>query len=96
MKRKPSYSVAEARARLPTILNEVDAGEDVYLTRRGRPAAVVLSTERFEALREGRPTFAQAYERFVRARPQGQGNAKLDRAFFSSLRDRSPGRRVRL
>ena len=94
MKRKSSYSVAEARAQLPSILDEVDAGEDVYLTRRGRPAAVVLSTERFEALREGRPKFAEAYERFVQAR--GQSKAKLDRAFFTSLRDRSPGRRVRL
>jgi len=94
MKRKSSYSVAEARAQLQSILHEVDAGEDVYLTRRGRPAAVVLSTERFEALLEGRPTFAEAYERFVQAR--GQRKAKLDRAFFTSLRDRSPGRRVRL
>jgi prevent-host-death family protein len=94
MRRKSSYSVAEARAHLPAILNEIDAGEDVYLTRRGRPAAVVLSPQRFEALRDGRPTFAEAYERFLSAR--GQSTAKVERAFFTSLRDRSPGRRVRL
>jgi len=40
-----SYSVAQARAHLPDILDEVKAGREVQLTRRGTPAAVVVSVE---------------------------------------------------
>ena len=46
------YSVAEARAHLPSILVQAEAGEAVELTRRGRPVAVVLSHEAFERVEE--------------------------------------------
>ncbi len=43
----------EARARLTELLDEVEARhEHVVITRNGRPAAVVLSTEEYEALEE--------------------------------------------
>lgn len=34
-------SVTEARAKLPEILDEVDAGREVTITRHGKPVAVV-------------------------------------------------------
>jgi prevent-host-death family protein len=89
-----SYSVAEARARLPTILDDVEAGEDVRLTRRGRPVAVVLSSEKYDALRSGRPGFADAYRAFVACHDLSVVGIEAD--FFESLRDGEPGRRVRL
>jgi prevent-host-death family protein len=92
MSPKKSYAVGEARANLPSILNEVDAGSDVYLTRRGRPVAVVLSTRAYEALRNERPSFREAYATFVKDR----GPSALPADTFESLRDRSPGRKVRL
>jgi antitoxin YefM len=43
----------EARARLTELLDEVEARhEHVVITRNGRPAAVVISTEEWEALEE--------------------------------------------
>jgi prevent-host-death family protein len=43
----------EARSRLSELLDEVSARhEHVVLTRNGRPAAVVLSSEEYEALVE--------------------------------------------
>ncbi len=43
----------EARARLTELLDEIEARhEHVVITRNGRPAAVVLSTEEYEALEE--------------------------------------------
>jgi prevent-host-death family protein len=89
-----SYSVADARARLPDILDEVEAGREVQLTRRGRPVAVVLSAHRYEALRSERTAFGDAYRAFLeRHSPEEVG---IDPEFFQSLRDRTPGRRVRL
>jgi prevent-host-death family protein len=34
--------VSEARAALPEVLDRVGAGEDVTITRHGRPVAVVV------------------------------------------------------
>ncbi|MDB4979838.1 MAG: Antitoxin [Myxococcales bacterium] len=92
--RKKTYSVAQARAALPGILNEVSAGEDVYLTRRGQPVAVVLSTRSYERL-SGRPaTFSSTYRAFLETR--GGKAVALDDAFVRALRARGPGRRVPL
>ncbi|SRR6266540_4829417 len=89
-----SYSVADARAHLPDILDEVEAGKEVQLTRRGRPVAVVVSAEKYEALRLDRTTFGDAYRAFAeRYAPQ---DIALEADFFDSLRDRAQGRRVRL
>lgn len=43
----------EARARLTELLDDVEAThEHLVITRKGRPAAVVISTEEWEALEE--------------------------------------------
>lgn len=88
-----SYSVADARAHLPDILEEVESGKDVQLTRRGRPVAVVLSLEKFEALRQDRTNFGDAYRAF--AERHAPDEIALEPDFFESLRDTAPGRKVR-
>lgn len=88
------YSVADARAHLPEILDEVEAGRDVRLTRRGRPVAVVLSTEQYEALRTAKARFADAYRRFLDRHALHE--VGVDAGFADSLRDKRAGRRVRL
>ena len=37
-----TLSVSEARAKLPSILDQVEAGDEVTITRHGRPIAVVV------------------------------------------------------
>jgi prevent-host-death family protein len=39
----PSISVTEARAALPSLIDRVEAGEEVTITRHGRPVAVLVS-----------------------------------------------------
>jgi len=63
-------TVSQARAALPEILDRVAAGEEVTITRHGKPAAVVV---RPDALRTRRAdqAFAAAerlHERLVEAR----------------------------
>jgi len=89
-----SYSVADARAHLPDILDDVEAGKDVQLTRRGRPVALVLSPQRYEMLRSEQTNFGEAYRAFL-----GRHTAEeigLEPGFLESLRAQDPGRRVRL
>jgi prevent-host-death family protein len=90
----PRYSVAQARAHLSAIIEQAEAGEAVELTRRGRPVAVVVSREEFARLRSDRPRFGDAYRAFLkRFRLDEVG---LEREFAASVRDRSPGRQVKL
>lgn len=89
-----SYSVADARARLPDILDEVETGKEVHLTRRGRPVAVVISSHRYDTLRSAPASFREAYRAFLKRYPLKDGG--IDARSFASLRDRTHGRPVRL
>ena len=44
-RRKTSYSVAEAKSGLSELLDRVEAGEEILITRRGRAIAKVESAE---------------------------------------------------
>lgn len=52
-------SVSEARASLPQILDRVERGEEVTITRHGRAAAVVVRPDALRARRADR-VFADA------------------------------------
>lgn len=84
------YSVAQARAKLPRILDEVESGAEVELTRRGRRVAVVVAVDEFERITSGRRQFAKAYAEFRR---RYEGVARKD---LEDLRDRGAGREVLL
>jgi prevent-host-death family protein len=88
------YSIAEARANLPTLLDEVESGADIELTRRGRPVAIVLSIDQYARLSGKRVGFKDAYERFLDTHSLAE--AGVDRKFLTQLRDRAAGRKVSL
>jgi prevent-host-death family protein len=88
------YSIAEARAKLPAIVDATRAGHAVEITRRGKPVAAVISIKELEALRAKPSPFAEAYERFRRVHPQG--DVGIERDFVEGLRPRGTGRKVRL
>jgi len=41
----PTYSVAEAKNQLPKLLDQAIAGEEVTITRRGKPIAKIVPNE---------------------------------------------------
>ena len=89
-----SYSVADARAHLPDILDDVEAGKEIELTRRGRAVAIVISPEKYEALRGDQSNFAEAYRAFTSRYALEEIGLEPDD--LDSTRDETPGRRVRL
>ena len=89
-----SYAIAEARANLPTLIDEVAAGAAVELTRRGKVIAIMISVEEYERLRTPRASFQEAYQQFLKKHSREQ--AGLEPGFANKLRDRSPGRKVPL
>jgi cellobiose PTS system EIIB component len=87
-------TVAEARSRLPRLLHAVERGQAVEITRRGQPVAVVVSLADYRRI-SGKPGDAwEAYERWSAS--VDAADRELPDDFFSALRDRSPGRGVRL
>lgn len=68
-------TVSEARAALPEILDRVEAGEEVTITRHGKPAAVVV---RPDALRTRRADQALAVAERVRERVVEARSRPLD------------------
>jgi prevent-host-death family protein len=88
------YSIAEARANLPTIVDQAEAGQEIELTRRGKPVAVVVSLRELERLRGERVPFGEAYRRFLKMHPLRE--LGVDDDLFEAARDRDPGRKVSL
>lgn len=42
-----SYTVSEARAHLPALLDRVALGEEITVTRHGRPAVILIHPDRW-------------------------------------------------
>ncbi|MGH9056294.1 MAG: type II toxin-antitoxin system Phd/YefM family antitoxin [Acidimicrobiales bacterium] len=79
-----STTVSEARAILPQLLDRVSAGEEVTITRYGRPAAVMV---RPEAIRARRADKALAVANMMRdALEQGRRAPLSERPALSQER----------
>jgi prevent-host-death family protein len=89
------YSIAEAKDQLPSLVHEVEKGVTVELTRRGKPVAVVLSRGDYVRLKQGSADFWQALERF-RTQVDLKSLGVDPDEIWGAVRDRSPGRDVRL
>jgi len=89
-----SYTVVSARAKLSEIVDEVEGGKEVELTRRGKKVAVMMSAARYARLRGDRVAFMTAYETFRGAHDLEQ--VGVEPAWPNELRERSVGRDVKL
>jgi antitoxin Phd len=88
------YSIAEARKNLPHLLDQVEAGAELELTRRGRPIAVVVSVSELQRLKSERSKFGEAFASFRRRFPLE--STELPSAALRGLRYRGAGRQVKL
>jgi antitoxin Phd len=89
-----TYSIAEAKNALPSLVHAAETGQCVQITRRGKPVAVLLSMDDYERLTTPRPSFSAALAQFFSLPPQDfsqdpSHDLSLD---LSDLRDTSPGR----
>lgn len=91
---KKAYSIASARAKLAEIIDDVEAGEEVELLRRGKKVAVLVSPAKYARLAGHNNAFGMAYDAFV-ATHDLRGNG-VEKDFAVSVRDRSQGRAIKL
>jgi len=88
------YSVADARKHLPELLDQVEGGRTIEITRRGAPVAVVLPVAEYRRVHGGMAPFKRALGVW-RAR-FSDADRDLPDNFFDELRERSGGRDVDL
>ena len=86
-----TYSIAEAKNRLGSVVHEAEAGPAVELTRRGRPVAMVVSISEYRRLRQPRRTLWDAIEDF-RGRYDMEALAIDPEEVWGDARDTSPGK----
>jgi prevent-host-death family protein len=89
-----SYSIAEARDNLASIVHDVEETSAVELTRRGKPVAVLLSVQEYRRLAAGEKDLWGAYTEFRQRFDLTQ--LDIGPEVFEGLRDPSPGREVSL
>lgn len=70
-----AMSVAEAKAHLSEILSQVESGDEVIITRRGRPIARLVP-ERADAI-AGAPFDFEVLKQFVDGQPESPQNGVL-------------------
>ncbi len=90
-----SCSIADARADLPRLVREAEAGRAVRLTRRGAFVAVLVGRRQYEQWTAPARRFSGALADFARAVDLPALDIDPDEV-FAEARPRSAGRDVRL
>jgi antitoxin Phd len=84
------YSIAEARNNLPSIVHDVQKGQSVELTRRGKPVAMIVSIEEYQRMKPRKRDWVDAIEEW-RSRTDFEALGITGHE-FDDVRDKSPGR----
>ena len=88
------FTIAEAKNRLSEVVRLTEREGVVRLTRRGKPVAVVVSTEEFLRLRS-RPGEPFGFLKRLRADHEAE-RFGFEPGDLEDVRDKDPGRAVRL
>jgi prevent-host-death family protein len=81
-------TIADAKNNLPKLIHAAQAGEDIHLTRHGRPVAVLISEDRYQQmLRAGKSVFHE-----IMKWREDHGSVELTDEEIESWRNRSPAR----
>jgi PTS system cellobiose-specific IIB component len=86
-----SYSIAEAKNRLPELVRTVEQDSVIQLTRRGTPVAMLMSVREYQRLQRPKVDFWEAYLAFRQQYDLEHLDLDID-AIYADVRDRSPGR----
>jgi prevent-host-death family protein len=88
------YSIDQARRHLTRLIDEIESGEVVQITRKDRPVAVLISMSEYARINARRDSFSLVYAEFHAKYPEMAPG--IGPRYFRSLRDRAQGRLVKL
>lgn len=85
-----SVSIAEARNHLPQLVHDVEVGEQIEITRRGEPVAVLIDIASWRRMRPPKPDLFTCLETYWTS--LGPDAEDFDpNQIFDTARDRAPG-----
>lgn len=80
-------TISHLKNHLPEIVHNVEKGEDIQITRHGKPVAVIVSLERYKhAFGSGKGIFS-SYLRWRELHPDAKGFTEEE---LGQMRDRAP------
>ena len=83
-----TLTIADAKNNLPKLIHAAEAGDDIHISRHGKPVAVLVSEERYRQLfQSGKGVFAAIQDWREQNELVDLSDAEID-----SWRDRSPAR----
>lgn len=88
------YSIDHARRHLTRLIDEIESGAEVQITRKDRPVAVLISMSEYARISARRDSFSLVYAEFHDRYPDVAPG--IGPRYFRSLRDRAQGRPVKL
>lgn len=89
------YSIEQIPVNLNKIIQEVEQGEPIEITRQGQQIAVILSTTEYERLVNKTSGFWESLQQF-RQEIIEEGIEIDPDEVWKNVRDKSPGREVNL
>lgn len=81
-----TFSIADARRQLPSVIQRAESGEAIQISRHGTPVAVVISTVEYERLTQARPSLSDMLASW-RKRAADAGVDELGEGLFDGIRD---------
>lgn len=90
------YSIAQARDHFTQLVHQVEDGDTVEVTRRGKRVAVLLSAEEYERLSQPKQGFGEAVLVWRKKYDVENWGNDIDIDEVFDVRDKSPGREVEL
>lgn len=83
-----ALTIADAKNNLPKLIHAAEAGDDIHISRHGKPVAVLVSEERYQQLfQSGKDVFAAIQTWHEQHEAVDISDEEVD-----SWRDRSPAR----
>lgn len=89
------YSIEQIPVNLNKIIQEIEQGEPIEITRQGQQVAVILSTAEYQRLLNKSPGFWESLQQF-RQEIISEGIEINPDEVWKDVRDKSPGREVNL
>ena len=83
----PEATISFLKNHLPEIVHEVENGQDIQITRHGKPVAVIVSQERYSSAFSSEKGIFSAYQRWRSIHPEASGFTDEE---IKKMRDREP------
>jgi cellobiose PTS system EIIB component len=89
------YSIEQVQTQFHDIIQAVEHGEAIEITRQGQQVAMLIPMDEYKKLKKEKPGFGAALKKFRQEMIEEGIDLDPDEV-FKDVRDRSPGREVNL